>query len=149
MKRLIALLLALLTAVMPLLLCGCAVISSGSDYCLRFLKLIEQGNYEQAYDMLDESLKKADDPEVTVIPDPTPTPDPNATATPAATDTPNPDATDTPAPTDTPDPDATVDPNATPNPEGTPNPEETPDAADTPDPSATPTAAPMASSVIT
>ncbi len=136
MKRLTALLMALLTALTPLLLCGCAVISSGSDYCLRFLKLIEQGNYEQAYDMLDDSLKKADDPSVTVIPDPTPTPDPNATATPAVTDTPDPDATDTPAPTDTPDPNATVDPNAT------PNPEETPDVADTPDPDATPTAAP-------
>ena len=61
MKRLTALLMALLTALTPLLLCGCAVISSGSDYCLRFLKLIEQGNYEQAYDCLLYTSDAADE----------------------------------------------------------------------------------------
>lgn len=135
MKRTIALLLALITAVLPLV-SGCAVLSSGSEYCLRFLDLIQAGDYSRAYDMLAENIKKEDDPDVTIIPDPTPTPDPNATATPAATDTPDPNATDTPDPAVTPDPDATVDPDAT------SEPGVTPDAADTPEPSATPTAAP-------
>ena len=148
MKRTLTLLLVLATVLSPLL-SGCAVLSSGSEYCLRFLDLIQAGDYSRAYDMIDESIKKADDPEVTVIPDPTPTPDPDATDTPAAEETP--EAEETPAAEDTPDPNATPDPDAdaTPDAEGTPDPDATPDPNATPEaestPEATPTEAPTPS----
>ena len=47
MKRTVALLLALMCAALPLL-AGCAVISSGGEYCRRFLNLIQAGEYAQA-----------------------------------------------------------------------------------------------------
>lgn len=132
MKRTVALLLALMTALLPLL-SGCAMISSGGDYCQRFLNLIQAGEYSQAYDMVSQSVKKADAPDVTVIPDATPTPEPGATATPTEA----PEATE-PADT-TPDPDATPDPNATPDPDATPDPNATTSPAPTEAPTPSPT----------
>lgn len=124
MKRTVALLLALMCAALPLL-AGCAVISSGGEYCRRFLNLIQAGEYAQAYDMISESVKKPDDPDATLIPEGTP--DPNATEAPAEETEP---PADTPAPDGTPDPNATPDANATeaPAPTEAPTPSPTPDA---------------------
>lgn len=43
--------------VLPLVLSGCSVITKGSDYCIRFLDNIIAGEYDEAYDMLAESIK--------------------------------------------------------------------------------------------
>ena len=76
-KRLAALLLSLMF-LLEIPLTGCSgIITSGSEYCYRFIDNIIAGEFDAAYDMIAESIKK-DEPE------------PDVTATPMAiaTDTP-------------------------------------------------------------
>lgn len=146
-RAFIALMLAVMCFAAPLLSSGCAMLSSGSDYCLRFLDLIAAGKYAQAYEMIDTAVQKPDDPSVTVIPDPTATPDPAAV-------TPTPEVTEAPlkteAPEETPAADAgesadtTADPEETAAPTDTPAPTPAPTEAPTPtpDPTEAPTPSP-------
>ncbi|MBQ2770503.1 MAG: hypothetical protein IJF41_04635 [Clostridia bacterium] len=89
MKRILSLCL-ILAMVLPLGLsfAGCSVVSSGSDFCIRFLEHIVAGEFGDAYDMLPESTKKEDPNEKKVTPTPTPTPTPTATPEEEETDDP-------------------------------------------------------------
>ena len=136
MKRRIALAMSLVM-LLTALLSGCSVLTSGSDYCYRFIDNIIAGEFDKAYDMIADSIQRAEDPS-------------KATATPEAiaTDTPEPREDDdtrseqeldddevvdgkvveTPEPTPSPTPTPTPEPTATPTPSPSPSPSPTPDA---------------------
>lgn len=127
--------LAVVFAVSAILETGCAVLSSGSDYCTRFLDLIQAGKYSQAYDMIDVNIQREDDPEATTIPEVLP--DTEETPTPTAEqetdeeeaqdgDSEQEEPVETPAPTKAPKPTATPRPTPEPTPSPTPDPDGNP-----------------------
>ena len=112
MKRFLSFAIAfmlLVTGILP----GCAVLSSGTDYCKRFIDYIADGEFEKAYDMIDVATKR-DEPEstakVTPMAIPTDTveahedavdqsPDDDQVIDGKVVETPEPTATPTPSPT--------------------------------------------------
>ena len=167
MKRLLAILLVIMTAASAVLTSGCSVVTRGSDYCEMFLDHIVKNEFEAAYEMIADSIKAPETAEerekrlkaeakvkeekkdfwkeVFGFKD-EPTPAPEATPTPATTDTPVPEdalATSTPEPVVenglTPDPATGEYPEITPSP--------TPDPNVTPEPVATPTPPPTTPSI--
>jgi len=141
-RKLTALLLGIMMLLeIPLMGCG-GIITSGSEYCYRFIDNIIAGEFDAAYDMIAESIKKPEEK-------------PDVTATPMAiaTDTPEPREDDekrseqelddlvvedgvvqeTPEPTPTPTPTPTPEPTKTPKPTKTPEPTPTPSPSPTPD----------------
>ena len=139
MKRLVALTLSA-AMLLSALFTGCNIITSGSAYCYRFIDHIIAGEFDAAYDMIAESIRR---PEAKA----------GVTATPMAipSDTPEMEedenrseqeldddevidgkVIETPTPTPSPTPTPTPTPTATPTPSPSPTPSPTPDAEGNP-----------------
>ncbi|MBQ3663072.1 MAG: hypothetical protein II914_02945 [Clostridia bacterium] len=137
MKRVLSLAIAFMVLVTGLLP-GCAMLSSGSDYCRRFIDYIADGEFERAYDMID-TVTKRDEPEtdakVTPMAVPTDTVEAHDDAkdqTPDDEEVIDGKVVETPEPTATPTPSPTPKPTPTPSPTAVPTPSPTPDAEGNP-----------------
>ena len=105
MKRTVAALLILAMLLPIAVLTGCGPDrGQGSVVCVQFINYLANEDYDSAYNLIADDLKKEEPPKATKGPTPGPgeTPAPTAALTPAPTNPPTNNPTPTPAPTFTP-----------------------------------------------